>query len=166
MCHYSSVVASGIKWASEFFRVYGENDIESHYNAALIHEFEQICLQADRDRTMTGNTDIAVGLDTLGQNFRKQGRVREACKYLAIACGYLELKKDLSMLYNVMSSFTEQKKRECKYPSFSSTHFLRFPVSWPWPKISAVLNQRSSPFRRLRMNSAGVMSFNDECVLS
>ena len=37
---------------------------------------------------------------------------------------------------------------------------------WPWPKFSAVLNQRASSFRRLRMNSAGVMSFNDECVLS
>ncbi len=37
---------------------------------------------------------------------------------------------------------------------------------WPWPKFSTVLNQRSSSFRRLRMNSAGVMSFNDECVLS
>lgn len=28
------------------------------------------------------------------------------------------------------------------------------------PKISAVLNQRSSSFRRLRMNSAGIMSLN------
>lgn len=107
-----SVIAVGEKWASDFFQKYGENDIESHYNAALIHEFEQICFQADSDRMMVGNTDIAVGLDTLGQTFRKQGRLREACKYLAIACGYLELKKDLSMLYNVVLSFTEQKKRE------------------------------------------------------
>ncbi|QKJ15433.1 hypothetical protein [Yersinia kristensenii] len=107
-----SVTSSGHKWASDFFQLYGENDIESHYNNALIHEFEQICQQADRDKTMTGNIDIAIGLHTLGQLFRKQGRIREACKYLAIACAYLELKKDLSMLYNVAMSYTEHKKSE------------------------------------------------------
>lgn len=108
----ASAIASGHKWASDFFQRYGENDIESHYNNALIHEFEQICEQADRDKTMTGNIDIAIGLHTLGQTFSKQGRIREACKYLAIACAYLELKKDLSMLYNVALSFTEHKKSE------------------------------------------------------
>lgn len=107
-----SVTSSGHKWASGFFQLYGENDIESHYNNALIHEFENICQQADRDKTMTGNIDIAIGLHTLGQIFRKQGRIREACKYLAIACAYLELKKDLSMLYNVTMSYTEHKKSE------------------------------------------------------
>ncbi|MBL4564210.1 hypothetical protein [Citrobacter koseri] len=107
-----SVLASGQKWASDFFRQFGENDVEAQYNTALIQKFEQLCHQADRDGTMTGTTDIAVGLDTLSQIFRKQGRVREACKYLAIACGYLELKKDLSILYNVALSFTEQKISE------------------------------------------------------
>lgn len=107
-----SVVVSGQKWACGFFQQYGENDIESHYDAALTHEFELLCQQADRDKTMTGNTDIAVGLHTLGQTFRKIGRGREACRYLAIACGYLELKKDLSMLFNVALISTEKRKRE------------------------------------------------------
>ncbi|EMY3531366.1 hypothetical protein AXW37_03905 [Yersinia ruckeri] len=31
-----SVLASGQKWASDFFRQYGENDVEAHYNTALI----------------------------------------------------------------------------------------------------------------------------------
>ncbi|MBD2822731.1 hypothetical protein ID852_19040 [Xenorhabdus sp. 42] len=71
--------ASGRQWASDFLRRYGENDIESHYEAAFIHDFEQIYQQADRDKTMFRSTDIAVGLYTLGQIFRTQGRIREAC---------------------------------------------------------------------------------------
>lgn len=105
-----SVVAAGEKWASEFFQKYGENEIESHYDAALTHEFEQLCLQADCDRTMTGSTDIATGLHTLGQAFWEMGRVREACKFLAIACGYLELNKDISIFYNLSLVTAENKK--------------------------------------------------------
>lgn len=107
-----SVVESGHKCASDFFQKYGENDIESHYDAALNYEFEQICRQADRDKTMAGSTEIAIGLHSLVLAFEKMGCVREACRYLAIACGYLELKKDLSMLYNVVLSSTEQKKNQ------------------------------------------------------
>lgn len=107
-----SVIAAGEKWASDFFKKYGDNEIESHYDAALTHEFDQLCQQADRDRTMTSNTDIAIGLHTLGQAFRGMGRVREACRYLAIACGYLELKKDISMLYNVGLVSAENRKRD------------------------------------------------------
>lgn len=105
-----SVGELGQKWAHGFFRQYGEGDIETHYDSALIHEFEQLCHQSDRDGSMAGNTDIAVGLNIVGQTFKKQGRIREACKYISISCGYLDLKNDLSMLFNVMMSFTEQKK--------------------------------------------------------
>lgn len=112
-----SVNASGRHWASDFLRKYGENDIASHYEGALANEFEQICRQADRDKTMFGGMDIAVGLYTLSQIFRAQGRIREACWYLAIVCGYLELNRDLSMLFNVAMSDEvnrekEQKKKE------------------------------------------------------
>lgn len=106
------VAESGHKWASDFFQQYGENEIESHYDAALNHEFEKICRQADRDKTMTGSTHYAIGLHTLAMAFEKMGRMREAWRYLAIASGYLELKKDLSMLYNVVLSSTEQKKNQ------------------------------------------------------
>ncbi|MDT3624454.1 hypothetical protein [Cronobacter malonaticus] len=107
-----SAVAAGEKWASEFFQKYGENEIESHYDAALTHEFEQLCLQADGDRTMTDSTDIATGLHTLGQAFWEMGRVREACRFLAIACGYLELNKDISIFYNLSLVTAENKKRD------------------------------------------------------
>lgn len=107
-----SLNVSGRQWASDFLQRYGENDIESHYEGALINDFEQICRQADRDKTMFGGTDIAGGLYTLGQIFRAQGRTREACKYLAIACGYLESNRDLNMLFNVAMSFTEKRNKE------------------------------------------------------
>ncbi|MDF1892881.1 hypothetical protein [Rahnella contaminans] len=107
-----SVNASGRHWASDFLRRYGENDIASHYEGALANEFEQICRQADRDKTRFGGMDIAVGLYTLGQIFRAQCRIREACRYLAIACGYLELNRDLSMLFNVAISDEVNREKE------------------------------------------------------
>lgn len=112
-----SVKASGRHWASDFLRRYGENDITSHYEGALANEFEQICRQADRDKTMFGGMDIAVGLYMLGQIFRAQGRIREACRYLAVACSYLELNRDLSVLFNLamsdeVSRDKEQQKNE------------------------------------------------------
>ena len=57
----------------------------------------------------------------------------------------------------------EMTSHQCKYPSFSSRHFLRFPVSWSLPNIDARINQRSGPVCRLRINSAGVWLFNEEC---
>lgn len=106
------VNASGRHWASDFLQRYGENDIASHYEGALANEFEQICLQADRDKTIFGGMDIAVGLYTLGQIFRAQGRIKEACRYLAIAYSYLELNRDLSLLFNLVVSDEEYRRKE------------------------------------------------------
>ncbi|ENG6285773.1 hypothetical protein ACR3FT_001322 [Yersinia enterocolitica] len=42
-----TLLAYGQQWASDFLRKYREDDIESHYDGALIHEFELLCNQAD-----------------------------------------------------------------------------------------------------------------------
>lgn len=59
------------------------------------------------------------------------------------------------------ASFRNPKFHWVKYIVTST-----FDNSWQWHKFSAVLNQRSSSFRRLRMNSARVVSLSDECSLS
>ncbi|MBD2801881.1 hypothetical protein ID854_15915 [Xenorhabdus sp. M] len=74
---------------------------------------------------MFRSTDIAVGLYILGQIFRTQGRIREACRYLAIACGYLELNRDLSMLFNVAMCDTENRKEELRKKRASKGGFGR-----------------------------------------
>ncbi|CFB69624.1 TPA: hypothetical protein PXJ53_003059 [Yersinia enterocolitica] len=107
-----TLLAYGQQWASDFLRKYREDDIESHYDGALIHEFELLCNQADQSKTLIGKTDIAAGLHSLAHSFWGKGRIREACKYLAIACAYLERERDVSMLFNVAQSFIANKKRE------------------------------------------------------
>lgn len=106
-----ALLSDGHQWASDFLSTFGVNDIESYYDEAIRHELEQICLQADRNKTLTGQTTIAIGLSIIAQHFKVAGRAREACKYMAMVCAYLERERDLLMLLNFVELFTEVRKK-------------------------------------------------------